>query len=99
MMQLPPSEARANRGPATWVVLYREKDYPRGARHPWHHSRLFTSEEAAEQERARLRRHGFHAIVERKGGGRSTGEVPLNEAEREAEEADEQRRLRSNRRG
>jgi hypothetical protein len=83
---------------SSWVVLYREKAYPGGARRTWHHGHTFSSEDEAEREGIRLRQRGFHAIVERRRSAPYDDGVYLHESALEPRSPAE-RRFRSNRRG
>jgi hypothetical protein len=84
---------------SSWIVLYREKEYPRGTRNAWHHSRGFRNEEEAEREGMRLRQRGYHAIVERRPSEGGVGAYSLAEAMQASTRPDMERRLRPNRRG
>jgi hypothetical protein len=64
-------------GTPVFVVLFREKNLrepggtkknPRNAENRWHIRRRYRSAKAAERERRRLMRRGYHAVVEGIGG-------------------------------
>lgn len=85
--------------PETFVVLYREKDvvlpggtthHQRRAKHHWRHQGPFESMAAAENAKEVLMGNGYHARVERLGGGRDEGET-IGELERDAFRSDEDR--------
>lgn len=66
--------------PKTWAVFYREKDVvaPGGSKHHqlrehhlWQHYGTYKDEDVAEGMRDDLMGKGYHAAVERLGGGRS----------------------------